>query len=60
VAAASGVVPRTLQRCQCVCSLCADCVLLQVRGRLTVQEGRNVQYKGITHAAATILREVRV
>ena len=28
-----------------------------VRGRLTVQEGRNVQYTGITHAARTIMRE---
>lgn len=30
-----------------------------VRGRLTVQEGRNVQYHGIVHAARTIMREVR-
>jgi hypothetical protein len=32
---------------------------VQVRGRLTVQEGRNVQYTGIMHAARTILKEVR-
>lgn len=28
-----------------------------MRGRLTVQEGRNVQYSGIVHAARTILRD---
>jgi hypothetical protein len=40
----------------CPFFLCCHC---QVRGRLTVQEGRNVQYTGIVHAARTILREVR-
>jgi hypothetical protein len=29
-----------------------------VRGRLTVQEGRNVQYNGIIHATRCIFREV--
>ena len=48
--------------CVCVCDHCCSVVLwwlLQVRGRLTVQEGRNVQYTGIMHATRTILREVR-
>jgi solute carrier family 25 phosphate transporter 23/24/25/41 len=30
-----------------------------VRGRLTVQEGKNSQYKGILHAARIITTEVR-
>lgn len=40
-------------------TVCCLLVCVQVRGRLTVQEGRNVQYNGILHAARTILREVR-
>jgi hypothetical protein len=44
---------QTLPAC-----LPAALLLSQVRGRLTVQEGRNVQYSGIMHAARTIAKEV--
>lgn len=40
-----------------IVAMSATYPLDMVRGRLTVQEGRNVQYSGITHAARTILRE---
>jgi solute carrier family 25 phosphate transporter 23/24/25/41 len=42
-----------------IVAMSATYPLDMVRGRLTVQEGRNVQYTGIVHAARTILREVR-
>jgi solute carrier family 25 phosphate transporter 23/24/25/41 len=41
-----------------IVAMSATYPLDMVRGRLTVQEGRNVQYNGIIHAARTILREV--
>jgi hypothetical protein len=41
-----------------IVAMSATYPLDMVRGRLTVQEGRNVQYTGIIHAARTILREV--
>jgi hypothetical protein len=41
-----------------IVAMSATYPLDMVRGRLTVQEGRNVQYSGIVHAARTILREV--
>lgn len=41
-----------------IVAMSATYPLDMVRGRLTVQEGRNVQYTGIVHAARTILREV--
>lgn len=40
-----------------IVAMSATYPLDMVRGRLTVQEGRNVQYNGIVHAARTILRE---
>lgn len=40
-----------------IVAMSATYPLDMVRGRLTVQEGRNVQYTGIIHAARTILRE---
>eukprot|EP00879_Flechtneria_rotunda_P023501 GHRR01024862.1.p1 GENE.GHRR01024862.1~~GHRR01024862.1.p1 ORF type:complete len:247 (+),score=51.19 GHRR01024862.1:232-972(+) len=42
-----------------IVAMSATYPLDMVRGRLTVQEGRNVQYSGIIHAARTILKEVR-
>ena len=42
-----------------IVAMSATYPLDMVRGRLTVQEGRNVQYTGIMHAARTIMREVR-
>lgn len=42
-----------------IVAMSATYPLDMVRGRLTVQEGRNVQYNGILHAARTILKEVR-
>jgi hypothetical protein len=42
-----------------IVAMSATYPLDMVRGRLTVQEGRNVQYSGILHAARTIMREVR-
>jgi hypothetical protein len=41
-----------------IVAMSATYPLDMVRGRLTVQEGRNVQYSGIVHATRTILREV--
>ncbi len=41
-----------------IVAMSATYPLDMVRGRLTVQEGRNVQYTGIVHAARSILREV--
>jgi hypothetical protein len=41
-----------------IVAMSATYPLDMVRGRLTVQEGRNVQYTGIVHAARTILKEV--
>jgi solute carrier family 25 phosphate transporter 23/24/25/41 len=41
-----------------IVAMSATYPLDMVRGRLTVQEGRNVQYNGIVHASRTILREV--
>ena len=41
-----------------IVAMSATYPLDMVRGRLTVQEGRNVQYKGILHATRTILKEV--
>lgn len=40
-----------------IVAMSATYPLDMVRGRLTVQEGRNVQYNGILHATRTILRE---
>jgi solute carrier family 25 (mitochondrial phosphate transporter), member 23/24/25/41 len=42
-----------------IVAMSATYPLDMVRGRLTVQEGRNVQYSGIWHATRTILKEVR-
>lgn len=42
-----------------IVAMSATYPLDMVRGRLTVQEGRNVQYNGIIHATKTIMREVR-
>jgi hypothetical protein len=41
-----------------IVAMSATYPLDMVRGRLTVQEGRNVQYTGIIHAAKTILKQV--
>lgn len=41
-----------------IVAMSATYPLDMVRGRLTVQEGRNVQYRGILHATSTILKEV--
>ncbi|KAI8467641.1 MAG: mitochondrial substrate carrier [Monoraphidium minutum] len=40
-----------------IVAMSATYPLDMVRGRLTVQEGRNVQYTGIVHATKTIMRE---
>jgi hypothetical protein len=40
-----------------IVAMSATYPLDMVRGRLTVQEGRNVQYHGIMHATRTIFRE---
>jgi solute carrier family 25 (mitochondrial phosphate transporter), member 23/24/25/41 len=41
-----------------IVAMSATYPLDMVRGRLTVQEGRNVQYNGILHATKTIIRQV--
>lgn len=40
-----------------IVAMSATYPLDMVRGRLTVQEGKNSQYKGILHATTTIIRE---
>ncbi len=44
--------------CAGIIAMSATYPLDMVRGRLTVQEGRNGQYRGIVHAARTILSQV--
>lgn len=41
-----------------IVAMSATYPLDMVRGRLTVQEGRNVQYNGIIHAVRVIMKEV--
>ena len=41
-----------------IVAMSATYPLDMVRGRLTIQEGRNVQYNGIIHAARCILKQV--
>lgn len=44
--------------CAGIVAMSATYPLDMVRGRLTVQEGRNVQYSGIWHATRTIMKQV--
>lgn len=43
-----------------IVAMSATYPLDMVRGRLTVQEGKAGQYKGIAHACRMIIKEVRV
>ena len=58
----SGELTPTLRllagACAGIIAMSATYPLDMVRGRLTVQEGRNRQYRGIVHAARMIVAQV--